>query len=118
MRSSGRDKVHAHSINGARPWVGATGVVLMKVFDLAALGTLRKSGKVLWLAHGVKNTRTAGTGFVSVYWSADWWGSALVAGHRLRPETPGPARVPELCWFNGNGTNGVARLSREWEQEL
>ena len=51
------------------------GVLVTRSLDDTALRTLEDGGKVLLLAHGVKNPHTARTGFESVYWSAGWWGN-------------------------------------------
>jgi len=51
------------------------GVLVTRVLDDAALTALEAGGKVLLLAHGLKNPHAARTGFESVYWSAGWWGN-------------------------------------------
>ena len=71
------------------------GVVVTKALDRAALDTLRKGGKVLWLAHGVKGARTARTGFESVYWSAGWWGNKFSSlGILCDPKHPALREFP------------------------
>ncbi|MHB1305845.1 MAG: discoidin domain-containing protein [Limisphaerales bacterium] len=50
-------------------------VRVTRQLDEPALQALKSGGKVLLLAHGVKNPFTARTGFESVYWSAGWWGN-------------------------------------------
>ena len=51
------------------------GVLVTRAMDDAALQNLKTGGRVLLLAHGLKNSHTATTGFESVYWSAGWWGN-------------------------------------------
>ena len=51
------------------------GVLATRSLDDAAIQALRNGGKVLLLAHGLKNRFAARTGFESVYWSAGWWGN-------------------------------------------
>ena len=51
------------------------GVLVTRTLDDAALQNLKTGGRVLLLAHGLKNAYTAKTGFDSVYWSAGWWGN-------------------------------------------
>jgi len=50
------------------------GVVVTRALDGPAIETLNGGGRVLLLAHGLKNPYAAQTGFESVYWSAGWWG--------------------------------------------
>jgi hypothetical protein len=51
------------------------GVLVTSKLDDTALAALRSGGKVLLLAHDLKNPHVARTGFESVYWSAGWWGN-------------------------------------------
>lgn len=51
------------------------GVVVTRGLDESALAALKSGGKVLLLAHGLRNPFAARTGFESVYWSAGWWGN-------------------------------------------
>lgn len=51
------------------------GVRVTRTFDGSAVQTLERGGKVLLLAHDLKNPFAARTGFESVYWSAGWWGN-------------------------------------------
>lgn len=51
------------------------GVLVTRTLDDAALAALAAGGKVVLLAHGLKNAYAARTGFESVYWSAGWWGN-------------------------------------------
>jgi beta-galactosidase len=50
-------------------------VLVTRSFDEAAAQRLKAGGKVLLLAHGLKNSHAARTGWESVYWSAGWWGN-------------------------------------------
>ncbi len=52
-----------------------TGVYVTRSLNDEALQRLESGGKVLLLAHGLKNKHTARTGWESVYWSAGWWGN-------------------------------------------
>ncbi len=74
-------------------------VLLTKTLDDAVLETLRHGGKVLWLAHGLKNPRAARTGFESVYWSAGWWGNQFSSlGLLCDPQHPALAEFPNDGW--------------------
>jgi len=43
--------------------------------DREAVKALEEGGRVLLLVHGLQNAHTARTGYLSVYWSAGWWGN-------------------------------------------
>jgi len=76
-----------------------SGVLVTRAFDAAARRTLQEGGKVLLLAHGVKNPYTARTGFDSVYWSAGWWGNKFSSlGVRCDPAHPALAAFPNEGW--------------------
>jgi len=70
-----------------------------------ALEALRQGGRVLLLAHGVKSKYAARTGFLSVYWSAGWWGNEFSAlGILCDPRHPAWAGFPnsghsDWQWF-------------------
>lgn len=51
------------------------GVLVTRTLDDAALARLKAGGKALLLAHGLKNSHAARTGWESVYWSGGWWGN-------------------------------------------
>ena len=71
------------------------GVLVTRTLDDAAIKRLRDGGKVLLLAHGVKNAHTATTGFESVYWSAGWWGNKFSSlGVLCDPKHPLLAAFP------------------------
>lgn len=71
------------------------GVLVTRALDAAALQTLKTGGKVLLLAHGLKNAHTAKTGFESVYWSAGWWGNRFSSlGGLCDPKHPALAAFP------------------------
>ena len=71
------------------------GVLVTRALDDAALQTLKTGGKVLLLAHGLKNAHTAKTGFESVYWSAGWWGNRFSSlGVLCDPKHPALAAFP------------------------
>ena len=56
---------------------------------------LKTGGKVLLLAHGLKNAHAARTGFESVYWSAGWWGNRFSSlGVLCDPKHPALAEFP------------------------
>ena len=75
------------------------GVRVTRTLDDAALQTLKTGGKVLLLAHGLKNPYAAQTGFESVYWSAGWWGNKFSSlGVRCDPEHPALAAFPNEGW--------------------
>ncbi|MCP5118424.1 MAG: hypothetical protein GY953_47035, partial [bacterium] len=64
-------------------------------FDEAARGALADGKRVLLLAHGLKNSYTAQTGFHSVYWSAGWWGNEFASlGVVCDPRHPALADFP------------------------
>ncbi len=70
-------------------------VLLTEVLGERELQTLRHGGRVVLLAHGLKNDRCARTGFLSVYWSAGWWGNQFSSlGILCDPEHPALARFP------------------------
>jgi hypothetical protein len=70
-------------------------VLVTRALDEAALQTLKTGGKVLLLAHGLKNAHTAKTGFESVYWSAGWWGNRFSSlGVLCDPKHPALAMFP------------------------
>ena len=80
---------------------------MTRVLDQACgIDTLRKGGRVLWLAHGVKGARTAPSGFESVYWSAGWWGNAFSSlGIVCDPKHPSLREFPndgrsDWQWFD------------------
>lgn len=71
------------------------GVLVTAALDEAALATLEQGGRVLLLAHGLKNPHTARTGFESVYWSAGWWGNRFSSlGVLCDPLHPALAAFP------------------------
>lgn len=71
------------------------GVRVTRTFDDAAREALEAGGKVLLLAHGLKNKHTAKTGFESVYWSAGWWGNRFSSlGLLCEPKHPALAAFP------------------------
>ena len=71
------------------------GLLVAHSLDDAAVKTLEDGGKVLLLAHGVKNRYTARGGFESVYWSAGWWGNKYSQlGLLCDPKHPALARFP------------------------
>jgi hypothetical protein len=72
-----------------------SGVLVTTTFDDKAEAALQAGGKVLVLAHGLKNPQTARTGFESVYWSAGWWGNAFSSlGILCDPKHPAFAGLP------------------------
>jgi hypothetical protein len=72
------------------------GVLVTRELDDAARRTLQEGGKVLLLAHGLKNPHTARTGFESVYWSAGWWGNRFSSlGVRMQPGPSGAGGVSQ-----------------------
>jgi len=67
--------------------------------DDTALNTLKSGGKVLLLAHGLKNSHAARTGFESVYWSAGWWGNKFSSlGVLCDPQHPALKEFPNDGW--------------------
>ncbi len=71
------------------------GVLVTRSLDDTALRTLQDGGKVVLLAHGVKNPHTARTGFESVYWSAGWWGNKFSSlGVLCDPQHPALKEFP------------------------
>lgn len=71
------------------------GVLVTTAFDQQAEAALQAGGKVLVLAHGLKNPHTTRTGFESVYWSAGWWGNAFSSlGILCDPAHPALAAFP------------------------
>jgi len=76
-----------------------TGVLLTTALDDAARQRLSEGGKVVLLAHGLKNAHTASTGFESVYWSAGWWGNPFShLGVLCDPRHPALAGFPNEGW--------------------
>ncbi len=83
------------SVPDAETAADPAGVVVTRTLDAATIDALAGGAKVLWLAHGVKNDRTAQTGFASVYWSAGWWGNAFSSlGIVCDPAHPALAQFP------------------------
>lgn len=81
------------------PDPGADKVHVTTLFDETARDALRKGGRVLLLAHGVKSPRAATTGFESVYWSAGWWGNRFSSlGLLCDPRHPALAEFPTEAW--------------------
>lgn len=75
------------------------GVQVTRAFDDEAEAALRRGGRVLLLANGLKNPHTARTGFESVYWSAGWWGNAFSSlGVVCEPTHPALAAFPNDGW--------------------
>jgi len=75
------------------------GVLVTRTLDGAALAALKSGGKVLLLAHGLKNPHTAKTGFESVYWSAGWWGNKFSSlGVLCDPAHPALKEFPNDGW--------------------
>lgn len=75
------------------------GVHVARTLDDTALRILKAGGKVLLLAHDVKNSRAARTGFESVYWSAGWWGNQFSSlGILCDPRHPALAGFPNDGW--------------------
>ncbi len=50
-------------------------VLIVDRVDGRTIDALRNGQSVLLLAHRLSNAHTARTGFLSVYWSAGWWGN-------------------------------------------
>lgn len=70
-------------------------VLVARKLDEAARQRLREGGRVLLLAHGLKNPYTARTAFESVYWSAGWWGNRFSSlGLLCDPAHPAFAEFP------------------------
>jgi len=71
------------------------GVLVTHTLDESALDRLNAGGKVVLLAHGLKNAHTARTGWESVYWSAGWWGNNFSSlGLLCDPHHPALAEFP------------------------
>jgi beta-galactosidase len=71
------------------------GVYVTRSLDDEALRRLDDGGKVLLLAHGLKNKHAARTGWESVYWSAGWWGNKFSSlGVLCDPKHPALALFP------------------------
>lgn len=71
------------------------GALVTRTLDDPAIQTLARGGKVLLLAHGVKNRFAARTGFESVYWSAGWWGNKFSSlGVLCDPRHPALSEFP------------------------
>jgi hypothetical protein len=71
------------------------GVLVTRSLDATAIQALQSGGKVLLLAHGLKNAHAARTGFESVYWSAGWWGNKYSSlGILCQPSHPALAAFP------------------------
>jgi hypothetical protein len=76
-----------------------SGFLVCKRLDDEAQGVLRDGGKVLLLAHGLKNPCAAGARFESVYWSAGWWGNKFSSlGILCDPKHPALAGFPNAGW--------------------
>ena len=76
-----------------------TGVLVTHALDQAAIEALSGGGRVLLLAHGLKNDHAAKTGFESVYWSAGWWGNRFSSlGIVCDPTHPALAQFPTTAW--------------------
>lgn len=77
----------------------AAGVLVAQTLNDAAIQALQRGGKVLLLAHGVKNPFAARTGFESVYWSAGWWGNKFSSlGILCDPMHPALEQFPNTGW--------------------
>ncbi len=75
------------------------GVHVTSELNEPAMAVLRDGGKVLLLAHGVKNPHAARTGFESVYWSAGWWGDKFSSlGVLCDPAHPALRGFPNDGW--------------------
>ncbi len=75
------------------------GVRVTATLDDASEQALRAGGKVLLLAHGLKNAHAAPAGFASVYWSAGWWGNKFSSlGVLCAPGHPALEAFPNQGW--------------------
>lgn len=75
--------------------VAPVDVLVTRRLDDEALQRLKAGGKVLLLAHGLKNSHTSKTGWESVYWSAGWWGNKFSSlGLLCDPRHPALAEFP------------------------
>jgi hypothetical protein len=75
------------------------GVLMTRILDDSAMRRLGEGGKVLLLAHGLKNSRTSPGRFESVYWSAGWWGNRFSSlGILCDPAHPALAEFPTEKW--------------------
>ena len=91
------------ALNAWRLWVypppdgaeDAGDVSIAGTFDDHVLEMLADGRSVLLLTHGLKTPFAATTGFLSVYWSAGWWGNEFSAlGIVCDPSHPALARFP------------------------
>jgi Glycosyl hydrolases family 2, sugar binding domain/Glycosyl hydrolases family 2, TIM barrel domain len=74
---------------------GAGGITISHQLDLATRQALADGGKVLLLAHGMKNALCKQSQFGSVYWSAGWWGDDFSnLGLLAKPDHPALAQFP------------------------
>lgn len=71
--SSNRWNLWAYPSAEADP--GSGDLLVVRSLDREALAALKNGERVLLLAHGLQNAHTARTGYLSVYWSAGWWGN-------------------------------------------
>ncbi len=70
-------------------------IVITESWNPQIQQTLADGGKVLLLAHGLKNSASKPTKFGSVYWSAGWWGDAFShLGLLCQPNHPALAEFP------------------------
>jgi hypothetical protein len=70
-------------------------VLVVRAFDGATRKALADGRRVLLLAHGLQNEHAARTGFLSVYWSAGWWGNRFSSlGLLCDPRHPALAGFP------------------------
>lgn len=70
-------------------------VLVTRTFDDQVIEKLKGGGRVLLLAHGLKNEHAARTGWESVYWSAGWWGNQFSSlGVLCDPRHPALAAFP------------------------
>ncbi len=72
-QSANRWNLWVYPSAGAQPESGD--VLVTDCVDQRALAALKDGNRVLLLAHGLENEHTARTGYLSVYWSAGWWGN-------------------------------------------
>ena len=80
-------------------------VHVTRKLDKAAVARLEAGGRVLLLAHGLRKTDTARTGFHSVFWSAGWWGNRFSSLGILcdpMPNAPNPLYSPAHGQFAPN----------------
>lgn len=75
--------------------ISAVEVLVCGTFDATARQALQDGRRVLLLAHGLKNSHAQTTGFLSVYWSAGWWGDRFSSlGILCDPTHPALAEFP------------------------